>query len=102
MVHGFGDASCVWTAVAQRLAGLRTTSFDLPGHGNSDWDLSQRYDALTITDDLAEIINDLELDRFVLVGHSLGGEVALRYACRSNRLAALVLVDTGPELNKAG
>jgi pimeloyl-ACP methyl ester carboxylesterase len=102
LVHGFGDASCVWTSVVRHLTGLRTIAFDLRGHGNSDWDPSQRYDALTMTEDLAEIIRDLGLDRFVLVGHSLGGEVALRYASRSNRLAGLVIVDTGPELNKEG
>ena len=48
------------------------------------------------------VIDGLELARAVLVGHSLGGQVALLVAARSpERLAGLVLADSGPELNAA-
>jgi len=102
MVHGFGDASCVWSELARRLSGLRTIAIDLRGHGNSDWDALQDYDARTLTGDLTEVIERLDADRVVLVGHSLGGEIVLRYAGTSDRIAALVIVDHGPELSKDG
>jgi pimeloyl-ACP methyl ester carboxylesterase len=102
MVHGFGDASCVWSELARSLSGLRTIAIDLRGHGNSDWDAMQDYDARTLAGDLTEVIDELDSDRVILVGHSLGGEVVLRYAVRSDRVGALVIVDHGPELSKDG
>jgi pimeloyl-ACP methyl ester carboxylesterase len=102
MVHGFGDASCVWSTLAHRLSSMRTIAIDLRGHGNSDWDAMQDYDAHTLTCDLAEIIDELCVSRVILIGHSFGGEIALRYAGVSDRVGALVLVDHGPELSKEG
>ena len=45
MLHGFGDAGCVWNYLAIRLAPrFRVAAMDLRGHGDSDWDPETRYD----------------------------------------------------------
>jgi pimeloyl-ACP methyl ester carboxylesterase len=104
LIHGFADAGCVWSHLAIRLMSrLRVMAVDLRGHGNSDWDPEARYDSETFTADLARTVASFGLDRVILVGHSLGADVAIRYAAQNaERVAALVIIDFGPELTKAG
>jgi pimeloyl-ACP methyl ester carboxylesterase len=104
LIHGAGDAAVVWSYLSRHIAPrLRPIAIDLRGHGNSSWDPGQKYDWRTMTEDLEEVIEALKLRRFVLVGHSLGAEVAIRAAARNPaHVAALVIVDFGPELLRAG
>jgi len=101
LMHGFGDGGFMWVDVLPRLALLgRVIAVDLRGHGNSDWDAHARYDALSHLDDADFIGNALDLKRLVLVGHSLGGEIAVRLTARyPERVTGLVIVDFGPELD---
>ena len=104
LVHGFADAGCIWSHLASRLApDFRVLAIDLRGHGNSGWDARMRYDTETFVADLGRVVESKAFDRMVLIGHSLGADVAIRYAAaNAGRVAALVIVDFGPELNKAG
>ena len=104
LVHGFGDASCVWNHLAVRLASdFRVLTLDLRGHGDSDWDPDARYDTTTFTSDLSRIVSAYGFERLILVGHSLGADVVARFAAaNAGRVAAAVLVDFGPELDSAG
>lgn len=104
MLHGFGDAGCVWNYLALRLAPrFRAAAMDLRGHGDSDWDPATRYDSETFTADLTSAAGAFGFERMILIGHSLGADVAIRFAANNAaRVAALVIVDFGPELEAQG
>lgn len=59
------------------LAPFRIVAFDLPGHGQSGHAASSAYSIQSYIRVLAEVINQLQLKQFFLVGHSLGGHIAL-------------------------
>jgi pimeloyl-ACP methyl ester carboxylesterase len=95
-VHGLFGQGRNWTTIARRLAedGHRVTLLDLPNHGHSPW--TDRVDYL----DMAELVA-AELATFgepvTLVGHSMGGKVAMQLALRHPELLrALVVVDIAP------
>src|SRR3989449_9558437 len=78
-------------------------ALDQRGHGDSEWSPEMDYATESHVADLDAFVDRLGLDRFVLVGMSLGGANALAWAgTHSQRLAALVLVDVGPEVRQAG
>ncbi|HEX6005930.1 MAG TPA: alpha/beta hydrolase [Burkholderiales bacterium] len=70
-------------------------ALDQRGHGDSAWIEPPAYRYEDYVADLAAVIERLGLDDFVLVGHSMGGMVALAYAAtHPGRVAQLVIVDT--------
>jgi non-heme chloroperoxidase len=84
--------------------GLRCVAYDRRGHGRSS-DPGHGYDYDTLADDLAEVMNRLDLRDAVLVGHSMGGGEVVRYLSRhgSRRVAGIVLVASAtPFLLKTG
>jgi esterase len=103
LIHGTGDAACVWTDIVGNLVGsYRVLGIDLRGHGDSDWASDGDYRTEAMADDLVSLVELLALDQLTLIGHSLGAAVALHFASRhAARLACLVLVDYGPEVQNA-
>lgn len=104
LLHGHGNEAHLWDdfvpAVSEH---YRVLAVDQRGHGDSDWDPEGRYGADAMADDLEAILAHFEIDRFVLVGFSMGGRVSMEFAARSpERLAGLVLVDIAPELDARG
>jgi pimeloyl-ACP methyl ester carboxylesterase len=98
LVHGAGGRGEVWLPQLAGLADVgRLLAVDLPGHGTS-----QGHGYRSVADYAAWIIallTALELDRVVLVGHSMGGAIAQTVAlARPERLDGLVLVGTGARL----
>jgi pimeloyl-ACP methyl ester carboxylesterase len=70
-------------------------ALDQRGHGDSAWVQPPAYTYEDYASDLAEVVERLDLRDFVLVGHSMGGMVALVYAAtHPGRVARLVVVDT--------
>lgn len=104
MLHGFGNDAHIWDDFAPVIApSYRTLAMDLRGHGDSAWDPERRYDYEFHIADLERVTAALGIERFVLMGHSLGGRVATLFAGRHpERLAGFVLVDSGPELDFRG
>jgi pimeloyl-ACP methyl ester carboxylesterase len=104
LLHGFGNDSHVWYDFAPEVAPYyRTLALDQRGHGDSDRDPERRYDHVSMARDVEAVCEGLGLERLVLVGHSMGGRVAMRFAGRNpQKVAGLVLVDTGPELDPRG
>jgi pimeloyl-ACP methyl ester carboxylesterase len=102
--HGFGEGAYVWDSFAASVAKLfRTLAIDLRGHGDSSWHPKGEYGVECHIADLLEVIDALRLDRLVLVGHSLGGEIAIRIAAaRPESVIGLVVVDFGPDLDPDG
>ena len=98
-VHGITINAFCFQALADNLAvDHRVFAYDLRGRGDSDKPESG-YSIPLHADDLAELINELGLDRPVVVGHSLGGLIALHFATRyPEKLSKLVLVDAGTSL----
>jgi pimeloyl-ACP methyl ester carboxylesterase len=103
-VHGFGNEAHVWDDVAPAVAPYyRTLALDLRGHGDSDRDPEARYDYEFHLADLDAATAALGIERLVLVGHSLGGRIAMLFAGRHpERMAGLVIVDSAPELDPRG
>ena len=80
LVHGGRDQKRSWDRVAARLAQhYRVFAHDLRGHGQSDWVTDGDYGVMDHVYDLASLVEHLGLDRFTLIGHSLGGNITLRY-----------------------
>ena len=75
--------------------GLRCVSFDRRGHGRSGWP-GHGYDFDTLADDLAAVIQQLDLHGITLVGHSMGAAEVVHYLSRhgADRVARAVLVST--------
>ena len=94
-VHSLAGNSAHW---AVQLAHLRRTrraiAFDARGHGRSEPPKKGDYTIAAMAGDVAAVVDTLGLDRFVLVGHSMGGGVALTYAGNHPDLVAgLLLLD---------
>jgi pimeloyl-ACP methyl ester carboxylesterase len=95
LIHGQSANLFGWDAWADDLArDHRVIAVDLPGHGLTGPDPQSRYSWAGLATSLGELTDELGLDRFVLVGNSLGGAVSLSYALvRPRQVAALVLLD---------
>ncbi|WP_158809742.1 alpha/beta fold hydrolase [Beijerinckia sp. L45] len=82
---------------------FRLIALDQRGRGGSDWAADKRYDTDSYVGDVASLANGLNLDRFALLGHSMGGTNAVAYAAaNADRVSALVIVDSAPELDSRG
>ena len=103
-LHGGGLNVHTWDLVCAVLKTERhCLALDQRGHGDSEWSPVMDYATESHAGDLEAFVDHLGLDRFVLVGMSLGGANALAWAgSHSRRLAGLVLVDVGPEVRQAG
>lgn len=92
--HGLFGQGKNWTQIAKSLAeDHRVSLVDLPDHGRSPW--SERFDFLAAADQIAALLSDT--DPVTLVGHSLGGKVAMVVALRRPELISrLCVVDVSP------
>lgn len=78
--HGGKDHSRSWDWVAQELRkDWHVIAPDLRGHGDSDWSPDGNYISRAYVYDFAQLIHQLKLAPVTIIGHSLGGNVALRY-----------------------
>lgn len=102
LLHGLNVQLHTWNPISEFLnKELRVICPDLRGHGKSDW-AKQGYPIEGFVNDLDSLANAIGVQKFSLVGHSLGARIAIAYAGEhSDRLHNLVLSDTGPELPKS-
>ncbi len=97
LVHGMAGDHTTWRrfAAALRRSGRRVVSVDLRGHGRSGHADSYRLD--DFRDDLQFVVDALGVERFDLLGHSLGAHTALRLAiAQPGRVRRLVLEEVPP------
>lgn len=92
-LHYWGGSSRSWQQVIARLdSQSRCIAINQRGWGGSVA-TNGRYDLDSMADDVQEVINTLKLDRYVLVGHSMGGKISQIVAKRHpSGLAGLLLV----------
>lgn len=96
-LHYWGGSHRTFAPVIDRLASGRTVvSYDHRGWGAAR-DLPGPYGIESLADDALDVVRGLGLDRYVLVGHSMGGKTAQLVASRRpDGLAGLVLVAPAP------
>jgi pyruvate dehydrogenase E2 component (dihydrolipoamide acetyltransferase) len=104
LLHGFGGDIQNWMFTAPHLAASRTVyALDLPGHGGSSKDAGPG-DRDMLADTVLGFLDAQEIERAHLVGHSLGGLVAVSVALRApDRVTSLALIATvglGEEINQ--
>ena len=106
MVHGFTGAKEDFADFFDRLAerGWHVVAPDLRGHGASDHpSRPQDYSLDLFEADVLALVDDLAWDRFVLLGHSIGGMISQAIALHDpGRLDGLVLMDTVPDAPSLG
>lgn len=97
-VHGWLNDLSVWDAVTEHLADrFRCIAVDLRGHGNSEATGDGNYGRDLVLDDLRRVLAEHRCEQAVIVGHSLGGYLALALAIESPELVSgLGLVAAGP------
>lgn len=98
-VHGSVLATGVWHYQLGGLGDHRLIFSDLRGHGRSQPKGEAAYSMTTLAADLEAVIDEVDLDEVVIVGHSVGGQVALqlchdRPGLMGSKIKGLVLVNT--------
>lgn len=97
LIHGAGGTHLHWPAQIRRLSGYRVYAIDLPGHGKSEGRGNQTIDAYC--QDILRWMENVNIYRGVIIGHSMGGAIALRMALKyPERVIALSLVGSGARL----
>lgn len=102
LLHGFLGSVIDWTNTFPALtqAGYRVIAYDRPPFGLSDKRTELNYSLQAMTDLTAALLDDLDIDKAVIVGHSAGGSVAADFALRyPERVEKLVLIDAAIGIN---
>ena len=96
LIHGIGDNSTTWSSVQTQLAQRFTViAPDLLGHGKSDKPRAD-YSVAAYANGMRDLLSVLGIDSVTVVGHSLGGGVAMQFAYQFPQLVErLILVGAG-------
>ncbi len=95
LLHGMFSARDSWTAFAEAIDGnFRLIAPDLPGFGESEKPAPSRYpyDIAAFAEAIVDLFGGLEIGRAHLVGHGLGGAIALRVAARHPELVSRLVL----------
>lgn len=94
-VHGITASHMTWPMLVDALPGVRVVAPDLRGRGGSR-DLPGPWGMVQHAEDLARVLDAVDVDAATVVGHSMGGFASVRFASRHpERTEGLVLVDGG-------
>ena len=98
ILHGLFGQSDNWNTLAKKFAeqGFEVYVVDLRNHGLSPH--SEVWNYQVMSEDILELINDNNLQNIILLGHSMGGKVAMRFAVQhQDLLDKLIVVDIAPK-----
>lgn len=96
LLHGAGSSHLVWPAALRRIPSTRVVALDLPGHGRSS--LPGRRLIAHYASIVGEFIHAMELTNPVLLGHSMGGAIALSTALMEPALAGLIILGAAAQM----
>ena len=99
LLHGFTGSSETWEPFRPRFESVhRVAALDLPGHGaSSSPNDPERYSLLRLADDIARVLDALNIERTAVIGYSLGGRAALYFSdIHPDRVSALILESASP------
>lgn len=104
LLHGLRGHAHSWDDFsAEMCQDHHILALDQRGRGDSGWAKDGQYTTDAYVADLAGLCKELGLDRFILVGHSMGGRNAMAFAARyPDMVHKLVLVDVGPTSDPRG
>jgi len=96
VLHGLFGSARNWTSLCKRFAERRPVrAVDLRNHGASPWDPAMDYPAMAA--DLAELVDEIGGGPVSLLGHSMGGKAAMRFALdRPEAVDRLIVLDIAP------
>ena len=96
ILHGLFGSVANWRSIAKQLSASRAVfCLDLRNHGRSPWHDEMDYSAMAA--DVAHFIANRQLHRPALLGHSMGGKIAMMLAQnRPHELSKLIVVDIAP------
>ncbi|CAO3430112.1 alpha/beta fold hydrolase [Azospirillum doebereinerae] len=96
VLHGLFGSARNWQTLARRFAeSRRVYALDLRNHGGAPWADSMTYEAMA--DDVLRFLDDRGFARAAVIGHSMGGKVAMTLALKHpDRVERLVVVDIAP------
>lgn len=101
-VHGAGSSHLIWALQLREFSEhYRSIAIDLSGHGKSEDIKGEPSIEMNYAEEVGALIHHLNLDSFILVGHSMGGGAVMSYVLKLDALRpkALVLVDTSSDLD---
>jgi pimeloyl-ACP methyl ester carboxylesterase len=103
LTHGYSSTSAMWQGQIEALSKHhKLVLWDMRGHGQSDYpqDLKAYSEALAVGD-IAALLDEVGAKRAIVGGLSLGGYLSLAfYRAHPERVAALLIIDTGPGFKK--
>jgi pimeloyl-ACP methyl ester carboxylesterase len=104
LLHGLRGHSHSWDDVSAAMCQeFHVLALDQRGRGESDWAPGGDYSTEAYVADVAAFCDALNLDSFVLVGHSMGGRNSMNFTAKyPGKVQKLVIVDIGPEVNPKG
>ena len=104
LLHGITGHARTWDHLGSTLQpAFRVIALDQRGHGDSQWAPGGDYSVGAMAGDLGCLADYLGLGRFLLLGLSMGGRVAIAFAgTHPDRVARLVIVDIGPDIAPPG
>lgn len=97
-LHGIGDTCHTWDAFGEKASEAFTViALDQREHGHSDWAIPPAYRCDDYVCDLTAFVDTLNLERIILLGHSMGALHSTWYASeKPEKVAALIHVDIAP------
>ncbi len=104
LLHGYTGHARTWDRFAAGMCDrFRVLALDQRGHGESGWANPPKYGTLEMVEDLKAFVAAMGLERYSLLGLSMGGIVSFAYAGeRPAELERLIIVDIAPEIAKVG
>lgn len=104
VLHGFTGSTKTWHKIVPMLRDFHVVAVDLIGHGQTDAPVDvAHYSMEAQVEMLEQLVQQLGLGQFVLLGYSMGGRVALSYAARyPSRITHLLLESASPGLVMQG
>jgi esterase len=100
ILHGLFGSSDNWVTIAKSLGDFYTVYLpDQRNHGHSPHSTIHDYDSMS--NDLFELAVDLNLNKFFLAGHSMGGKTAISFSLKwPERINGLLIADISPFVNE--